>query len=267
MAKACRTAVGAAAVVALGIAVAGPQVGAQEAAPAKKKAAPAKKAANADSKKPQNPWVKLCLDEDSIEKDKDGKIIKSKKKSCYTMTERLDVNTGVVLSSIKLREVEGGKKKVLIVTVPLGMAIPAGVRMMVYSGDQWKAAIAKKKVDEKKLKEIKLKFLHCDVVGCDAGIEATTELIESLKKGAGVNILALNTQGRIFSSPMPLKGFTAARKGKPVDNKKYAEARRNLMTQIRQRQIKQARARQAQAELDKEKAAIKERRKANKEKK
>ncbi len=215
----------------------------------------------AAAKKSQNPWVKLCLDEPGIKKGEDGKIQQVKRKSCYTMTERLDINTGLVLSAIKLREVEGVEKKALIVTVPLGMALAPGLRVLVYSGPQWKKAIAKEKVDEKKLKELKFTYLSCDVIGCDAGIEATKDIIDALKKGAGVNILALNTQGRIFSSPMPLKGFTDAHKGKPVDNKKYAQARQQLMAQIQKRRQDQIAAKRAAAELEKEKKEIDQRRK------
>lgn len=254
------------AVLTLGIAstVTTPAFAQDAKAPAKKDAAPAKKNAAA-AKQEQNPWVKLCLEEPSIEKDEKGEMKQVKRKACYTMTERLDINTGLILSAIKVRQVEGGKNA-LILTVPLGMALSPGVRMLVYTGDQWKKAIKKEKVDEKKLKEVRMKYLSCDVQGCDAGVEATKELIDSLKSNAGVNILALNTQGRIFSSPMPLKGFTAALGGKPVDNKKYANARRQLMVQIQKRRQEKIRARQAKKELEKEGKAIDKRREENKKK-
>ena len=51
---------------------------------------------------------------------------------------------------------------------------------------------------------------------------------------------AKNAIGKIVPLPVPLTGFTAAYDGPPVDSKKYASARRNLMLQIRKRQIERA---------------------------
>ncbi|HUJ36082.1 MAG TPA: invasion associated locus B family protein, partial [Hyphomicrobium sp.] len=85
-----------------------------------------------------------------------------------------------------------------------------------------------------------LKFSHCLPIGCTAETEATKEVSDLLKGNAGIAVLAIWTNGRQFTVPVPLDGFADALTGKPVDSKEYSENRRKLMEQIRQRQIELA---------------------------
>ena len=73
-------------------------------------------------------WVKLCEKAPLVKKDKDGKDVKEEKNLCLTHHERLDGNTGMVLVSAAIRQIEGQEKQSLMIMVPLGMAIPPGVR-------------------------------------------------------------------------------------------------------------------------------------------
>ncbi|MGL4395351.1 MAG: invasion associated locus B family protein, partial [Hyphomicrobium sp.] len=153
-----------------------------------------------------------------------------------THHERLDGNTGMVLVSAALRQVEGQDKQSFMVMVPLGMAIPPGIRAAVYSKEQWAAAGKNEKVDEKSLKPIELKYSLCHPAGCTAEIEATPELVEQMKAGGGIMVLAMNASAQPIGFPVPLDGFSEAHAGAAIDNKKYAEARGALMKQIRERQ-------------------------------
>ncbi len=193
-------------------------------------------AKKADAAAAQSAWVKLCEKAPVASKNKEGKVEKIEKNICLTHHERLDGNTGMVLVSAAIREVEGNERKTLMVMVPLGMAIPAGVRAAVYTPEQWAMAAKNEKVDDAQLKPINLKYSLCHPAGCTAEIEATDELITSLKKGGGLMVLAVNSGAQPIGFPVPLDGFTAAHEGKPVDNKQYAEARGQLMAQIRDRQ-------------------------------
>jgi len=205
------------------------------AAPAAKDAAPAAKDAKAASAK-QSAWVKLCEKSPLIHHDKDGKEVKEEKDICLTHHERLDGNTGMVLVSAAIRHVEGSDKEHLMVMVPLGMAIPPGLKAAVYTKDQWEKAAKKEQVDDKDLKPIDLKFSLCHAQGCTAETEATKDLIEQMKVGGGIMILAMNAAAQPIGFPVPLEGFAEAYAGKPVDNAEYKKARGQLMAQIRQRQ-------------------------------
>jgi invasion protein IalB len=212
---------------------------------AKQAAAPA-----AGAKPGQSAWVKLCEKAALQHKDKDGKDVKEEKNVCLTHHERLDGNTGMVLVSAAIRQVEGNNKQQLMVMVPLGMAIQPGLRAAVYSKELWEKAQKNEKVDEKLLKPVELKYSLCHPAGCTAEVEASKEIVESFKTGGGLMVLAMNAAAQPVAFPVPLEGFNTAHSGSPVDNKTYAQARGQLMQQIRQRHaelVKQHQAQQAQA--------------------
>jgi invasion protein IalB len=229
--------------LALGMASLVGPVGAQQPAPAPapKKAAPAVPAqkgapAAAAQAAPQSAWVKLCEKATAVTKDKDGKEAKKDLNICLTHHERLDGNTGMVLVSAAVRQVDGQDKQSFMVMVPLGMLIQPGMRATIYPKDMWEQVQKDEKVDETKLKGLKLGYTLCHPAGCTAEVEAPPELITDLKASGGLVILAINPAGQAVGFPVPLFGFDQAYSGNPVDNRQYGEARKALMQQIAQRQ-------------------------------
>lgn len=218
---------------------------AQNAAPAKEKA-PAKAAAG-DAKKKNTQWVKLCDKIKITPKDKDGKKAEAQEKQlCSTMFEAIESNTGQVIVSVGLQQIEGAPKEVLAVMVPLGMVIPGGVKLAVYNADQWAKAAKNETIELKDLKTADLKFAHCLPVGCTAEMQATPEIVDLLKKNAGLAVLAIWANGNQFTVPVSLAGFADALTGKPIDNKEYQANRKKLMEQIRQRQVQLMEKRKAE---------------------
>ena len=188
------------------------------AAPAGKPAAAAAAAPTAGADKDQSAWVKLCEKAPSLTEPKKELNV------CLTHHERLDGNTGMVLVSAAIRQVEGQEKEALMVMVPLGMALPPGVQV---------------KVDDKE--PVKLQFTLCHAAGCTAEGEATKVVIDQMKNGGKqVVVAAINLAGKAIGFPVPLTGFDKAYAGPPVDNEKYKEARKRLMSAIRERQIEMA---------------------------
>jgi len=230
--------------LALGVAGFTGLAAAQQAPPAKKApaAAPAQKGAPAQggAEPPQSAWVKLCEKATAVVKDKDGKDEKKDLNICLTHHERLDGNTGMVLVSAAVRQVEGQDKQGFMVMVPLGMLIQPGMRATIYPKDLWEKAQKNEKIDETKLKATKLNYTLCHPAGCTAEMEAAPDLIADLKTAGGVLILAINPGGQAIGFPVPLTGFEQAYAGAPVDNKQYGEARKALMQQIAQRQQEMA---------------------------
>jgi invasion protein IalB len=186
----------------------------------------------AKQKKPQDAWVKLCEKAPSLQEE--GKELNV----CLTHHERIDGNTGRVLVSAAIREVEGKDQKSLMVMVPLGMALPAGVQAKIDDNDP-----------------IKLKYTLCHVGGCTAETQASDDLVEKFKKGEKIVVAAVNLAGKPIGFPVPLTGFTKAYTGEPVDNEKYRQARQKLMQSIRQRQM--AMMKKAREEAAKKKEAEK----------
>jgi invasion protein IalB len=207
-------------------------------APAAAPAAGAPAAAGKAADKKNSQWVKLC---DKIKiaakPAADGKKAEPQEKQlCSTMFEAIESNTGQVIVSVGLQQIEGAPKEVLAVMVPLGVVIPGGVKLAFYSPDQWAKAAKNETIELKDLKTADLKFAHCLPVGCTAEVQATPETVELLKTNAGLAVLAIWANGNQFTVPVSLVGFAEALTGKPIDNKTYQEGRKKLMDQIRQRQ-------------------------------
>lgn len=219
-------------------------------------AAPAAEAAPAAAQGEQVMWVKLCEKAPVLTKDKDGKDVKGEKGICLTHHERLDGNTGMVLVSAAIRQVEGLDKTHLMVMVPLGMAIQPGLRATVYSKELWDKAQKNEKVDDTKLKPVQLKFSLCHPAGCTAELELDDDLMKQLRANAGLMIFSINANGQVIAFPVPLAGFGAALDGAPIDNELYSKSRRELMQQIAQRQ-EQMFAEQKKKELEAAAAAQK----------
>jgi invasion protein IalB len=211
-----------------------PAAGAAPAAAAAAGGAPGAEAGN------KTAWVKLCEKAPLVRKDKDGKDVKEEKDLCLTHHERLDGNTGMVLVSAAIRKVEGQDKQSLMVMVPLGMAIPPGIRAAVYTKEQWAAVSKNEKIDEKALKPIELKYSLCHPAGCTAEVEATKEILDQMAAGGGMMVLAMNAGAQPVAFPVPLDGYNEAAAGPPVDNEKYGKARAALMQSIRKRQQEMA---------------------------
>jgi invasion protein IalB len=205
-------------------------------APAAKAAAPV---AAATEGKPAPAWVKLCEKGTFAGKDKDGKETKEEHSICLTHHERIDAQSGIVLVSAAIRQVDAGKNPLLMVMLPLGMAIPPGMQIGVYNKDMWDKIQKNEKVDDSKLTPIKVPFILCHSAGCTGEIDATAEIIESLKTNGGIIVYAVSGTGQPVAFPIPLVGFDSAIAGPAADNQEYAKQRRALMQQIAENQQKQ----------------------------
>jgi invasion protein IalB len=171
-----------------------------------------------------NPWVKLC---ESVT------IAGANKALCVTTHERLNGSTGMVLVSAALREIEGEGSQTLMALVPEGVRLPPGLRVSIYSKEEWEK-LRKNENDESKATGIKLTYTLCRAGGCAAEVTATPSLISDLKGGGGLRVSATNAANEVVSFLVPLGGFTEAYEGPPVDNEKYMRIRSLLLQQIKE---------------------------------
>ncbi len=162
-------------------------------------------------------WVKVC--------DKTGFVEGNRtapKAVCLTHHERIDANTGLVLVSAAIRQIEGEPLPNLMVMVPTGMALQAGVQVKIDGDNQVH----------------KLKYTLCHPAGCAAEAQASPALIKIMQSAKQMIIATMNPNGRAVGFPVPLTGFGKAYKGKAMDSKRYAAARKNLLALVRKRQAK-----------------------------
>jgi len=190
---------------------------AQPAQPAQPQQAPAQQqhAATPANEVPQliySPWVKLC------NKDADPKA----KRVCVTVKDGR-VESGLLVVSVAIIEMDGEQKKLLRMSLPYGVALQHGTRLIV---DQGTPATSP--------------FVTClpPVVppgGCIADYEASADLINRMKKAQVLTVQAIHMNGQAMSPQLELKDFAKAYDGPPTDPKVFEENQKKLQEELQKR--------------------------------
>ncbi len=147
---------------------------------------------------------------------KDGKEEKKDLNICLIHHERIDGNSGMVLVSAALRQIDGQDKQHFMVMVPLGMLLQPGLRATVFPKNLWDKVQKNEKIEkaeEAKLKGLALGYTLCHMAGCTAEMEATPELLNDLKGNGGLMVFAISASGTPVAFPVPLGGFRSGAGG------------------------------------------------------
>jgi invasion protein IalB len=154
-----------------------------------------------------SPWIKIC----NKASDKNAKTI------CVTAKDgRLE--NGMPVTAVALIEPEGEARKLLRVTVPLGMQLQHGTRLII---DQDNPSTAP--------------YFMCFPNGCMADYQADDALVAKLKKGHTITVQAINMQGQQVSLPLPLADFAKAHDGPATDPKVFEEQQRKLQEELQKK--------------------------------
>ena len=194
---------------------ASPKAPAQKAAPAQKGAAPAAtpQAGGEQAIPPliYSNWTKIC-----------GKGPEAgAKQVCQTGKDgRLESGQPVIAAVII--EMEGEAKKVLQVTLPPGVLLPRGTRVVI---------------DQDEPSAIVGSFLVCANGGCIAQIEANADIIGKLKKGQNLYVQAYNMAQNVMTLALPLGDFAKAYDGPPTDPKELEEKNKKLQDELQKRAL------------------------------
>jgi invasion protein IalB len=154
-----------------------------------------------------SPWTKFCLKGQET----------NAQQVCFTGKDGR-IESGMPVIAAVLIEPEGDAKKVLRVTLPLGMQLPQGTRVIVDQGQPMNAP-----------------YIICFTNGCMADYEASAELIGKLKKGQGLVVQGINSQGQPISLVLPLTDFGKAYDGPPTDPKVFEEQQKKLQDDLQKR--------------------------------
>ncbi len=155
-----------------------------------------------------SPWTKFCL------KGQDPNA----KQICFTGKDgRIESGQPVVAAVVI--EPEGEPKKLLRVTLPLGMKLVDGTRIMVDTDANAQTG----------------PYVICFANGCMADYEATADLLDRLKKGQNLIIQAINANNQPLTLPLPLNDFAKAYDGPPTDPKVFEEQQKKLQEELQKR--------------------------------
>jgi invasion protein IalB len=158
------------------------------------------------------PWTKFCL------KGQDANA----KQVCFTGKDgRIESGQPVVAAVII--EPEGEPKKILRVTLPLGMQLHHGTRIIVDNNPPQQA-----------------EYVICFANGCMSDYEATPEMLANMRKGQNLVIQAINANGAPLTLPLPLQetggsSFGKAFDGQPTDPKVFEETQKKLQEELQKR--------------------------------
>jgi invasion protein IalB len=154
-----------------------------------------------------SPWTKFCL------KPQDPNA----KQICFTGKDGR-IESGQPVIAAVIIEPEGETKKVLRVTLPLGMLIAQGTRVIVDTNTPAQAPYA-----------------ICLQNGCMSDYEATPDLLTNLKKGQNLYIQAISSNQQPITLALPLGDFAKAYDGPPTDPKVFEETQKKLQEELQKR--------------------------------
>ena len=161
-----------------------------------------------------SPWTKVCP------KNQNNTQLKQ---LCMTLKE-VRLETGQFLAGAAFIEQEGEAKKLLRITLPLGMQLPQGMRLIL-DNEQPVPGV----------------YVTCVPNGCMADYEITAEFVARLKKGQQLLLQGINMPGQVVAYPIPLTDFAKAADGPATDPEVFANAQKKEWEErLRQQQQKQA---------------------------
>jgi invasion protein IalB len=152
------------------------------------------------------PWTKIC-----------GKDQEANKEICLT-TQEARADTGQLLASALVREVQDDPKKQFIVSVPVGMLLRPGMRVVLDQNAPQPIA-----------------YSVCFPNACYGDMEINADYVAKLKKGQSLVIQTLNQVGRTINFPLSLKEFAKAYDGPPTDLKVVEEQQKKLQDELQKR--------------------------------
>jgi invasion protein IalB len=156
-----------------------------------------------------SPWTKFCL------KGQEANA----KQVCFTGKDaRIESGMPVVAAVLIEPEGDPNTKKILRVTLPLGMQLVHGTRAIVDQNQPMTAP-----------------YVICFTNGCMSDYEANADLIAKMKKGQGLVVQAINSTGQPISLVLPLTDFAKAYDGPPTDPKVFEEQQKKLQEELQRR--------------------------------
>jgi invasion protein IalB len=162
-----------------------------------------------------SPWTKFCGPPPSNGQQPNPKLM------CFTGKDAR-TEQGVPVIAAALVEMEGEPQKTFRITLPFGLSVSTGTRLIVDQNPP-----------------LQMPFMTCAPLspnmGCIAQYDATPDLVSKLKSGQMLTIQAVNLQNQIVSFPLALADFAKANEGPATDPKKYEEEQKKTQEELQKK--------------------------------
>jgi invasion protein IalB len=153
------------------------------------------------------PWTKFCL------KGQDA----GAKQVCFTGKDGRIESGQPVIAAVVI-EPEGEPKKILRVTLPLGMLLVHGTRIIIDNNPPAQSP-----------------FVICFQNGCMSDYEVTADMLNQMKKGQNLVVQAISSNNQPITLPLPLGDFAKAYDGPPTDPKEFEKNQQKLQEELQKR--------------------------------
>jgi invasion protein IalB len=150
------------------------------------------------------PWTKFCHKGE----DATAELI------CFTGKDGHAESGQTVIGAVIIEPADKSKK-ILRVTVPLGVQLAHGTRVIVDNNPPQRSP-----------------YMICSDHGCESDYEATPELIANLKKGLNLIVQAINSDATVLTWALPLADFAKAYNGPPTDLIALEDQRKSLERRV-----------------------------------
>jgi invasion protein IalB len=166
-----------------------------------------------------SPWTKVCLKGREVSQGPALRVGHAQAKPvCFTGKDGRVESGMPVVAALLIEPENEPTKKVLRVTLPLGMSLQPGTRVIIDNGQPMAGP-----------------YVICLITGCMADYEASGDLVGKLKNAQRLVIQGINGAGKPVSLHIPLADFGKAYDGPPTDSRVYEAQQKQLQDQLQRR--------------------------------
>lgn len=113
---------------------------------------------------------------------------------CYIFQRITNKENDKRISDVTIAYPQNGGKPIMIVVLPLGVLLPAGIQIKIDKGEE----------------AAKAPFIVCITNGCQARVTLDDKLISAMKGGKMLQVAFYSPQQKELAFPVSLSGFTSA---------------------------------------------------------
>lgn len=150
-------------------------------------------------------WTKVCIKAQEA----------NAKQICFTGADAR-IKSGASAVAAVLIEPDGEQKKILRVTLPLGVQLAHGTRLIIEQNSPMTAP-----------------YVYCVSTGCMSDYEANPDMVAKMENGQVLTVQAISSNGKLISTELPITNFMQAYRGPPTDSRAFEEQQKQIQEELK----------------------------------